>query len=196
MIGQDVPARVHEGEVVRVWDHAGLQLRETEETLYLSVYEYRFDLAADPGFVAAVRVARAEEVLRLLVTDNVQLAREHRAFRSRNGYPDDGPVEQGVLSTTVERTAARVTLFWEGFELAVSLGNLAPPIFITGTHPRDRGVGVYGCVREASSGTAVLNGEPVRGSVFANEVYTPWLGRPLSSAALGLGETLIRLPNG
>ncbi len=187
-------ATVHPGTVLVVWDHGGLQLRDDlGEILYVSLYDYRFDIFDGAGHVAIVRLRslNGEPAVDLTLTDNARLAASHleRRARMRRLVAGHARPAQFVKSESRDTLKYRV----EGSDLAMEFewSGLGRPIFMTGLHPQQADIDVFGQVREASQFRAAVNGRVVPGSAFSNEVYTPWLGRPLHSAAVTIGEVLI-----
>ena len=69
--------------------------------------------------------------------------------------------------------------------------DLGPPIFAFGPSPgRPETADIHSLLREAG-GEVWLDDEVVVGDCFANEIWVPWLGRPLSSCLVAIGEVLL-----
>lgn len=189
-------AAIHPGTVLVVWDHGGLHLRDDAgEVLYVSLYDYRFDLDDGPGHVAIVRYrGDGHPAIDLTLTDNEALGASHLWRRSRMRGLSGGRISPGRFSHTESRDQFGYRLEAAGMNLDLEWRDLGPPIFMTGLHPQDAAIEVFGHVRESGEAIALLNGVEVRGEAYANEAYTPWLGRPLHSATVTIGEVLIEGP--
>lgn len=191
-------AATHPGTVLVAWDHGGLQLRDgAGEVLYISLYDYRFDVDDGPGHVAIARYrGHGNTAIDLTVTDNEALGASHLWRRSRMRGLSGGRIEHGRFSHTESRDEFGYRIEAPGLKLDVEWRDLGAPIFMTGLHPQDPEIEVFGHVREAGHATAVANGVEIGGETFANKAYTPWLGRPLHSASVTVGEVLIERRKG
>ena len=50
---------------------------------------------------------------------------------------------------------------------------------------------IYSVVFEARRAEVVLNGQRVVGSPYPDPIWTPWIGWPVSSCVVALGEVLV-----
>lgn len=197
-MGSKPTAAIHPGTLLVAWDHGGLQLRDSAgEVLYISLYDYRFDLDDGPGHVAIVRYrGHGNDAIDLTVTDNEALGVSHLWRRSRMRGLSGGRIDHGWFSHMESPEMFGYRIEAPGLNLDLEWRDLGPPIFMTGLHPQDPEIEVFGHVREAGETTALVNGVEIAGETFANEAYTPWLGRPLHSATVTIGEVLIEGRNG
>ena len=188
-------AKFHQGRVLVVWDHGGLQVRDQSgEVLYVSLYDYRFDLADGPGRVAVFRYrgdGDAVAAIDLTLTDNQALGDSHWSRRSRLRGLSAGAVVPARITREEARDQFNYRIDTRGLLVEVEWRRLGPPIFMTGVHPQDAEIDVFGQVREAAEHIARVNGVEVQGESYPNEAYTPWLGQPLHSASVTIGEVLI-----
>lgn len=189
-------AAIHPGSVLVVWDHGGLQLRdEGGEVLYVSLYDYRFDADDGPGHVAIVRYRGDDSAaIDLTISDNEALGSSHMWRRARMRGLSGGQMTAGRFSHTESRDQFGYRIEATGIDLDLAWQALGPPIFMTGVHPQDAEIEVFGHVRESADAMASLNGVVIGGDPYPNEAYTPWLGRPLHSAVVTIGEVLIEGP--
>lgn len=78
-----------------------------------------------------------------------------------------------------------------GISARARWSDLGPPIFAFGPSPgRPNHADIHSLLREAG-GEVWLDDEVVVGDCFANEIWVPWLGRPLSSCLVAIGEVLL-----
>lgn len=192
----DPTAAIHPGSILVVWDHGGLQLRDDAgELIYVSLYDYRFDLDDGPGHVCLVRYrGDGDAAIDLTVTDNEALCASHMWRRARMRSLSGGRIVPGRFSHTESRDQFAYQVEAAGIDLDLAWRDLGPPIFMTGHHPQTAEIEVFGHVRESVDPVARLNGVVIGGEAFPNEAYTPWLGRPLHSAVVTIGEVLIEGP--
>jgi hypothetical protein len=78
--------------------------------------------------------------------------------------------------------------------LQVEWTSLAPPMFATGPAPRVPTEDIVSVLVEAGAAQVTVNGSLVSGRPFANDAWVAWLGRPLSSAVVAIGEVLLARP--
>jgi len=195
-------ATVHPGVVRAIFDHLilALTLDGQPGPPFFLFSHYRFRWAddgavGDLGFVEMELDGRME---RRILTDVPELA-ETRAGRLSPRTWSAGDVE---CPATVAAFAAsplggptiseRVTL--DGLAIDVEWTNLAAPIFASGPAPRLPTDDITSVLVEAAAARATVNGRAVPGRAFANDAWVPWLGRPLSSAVVAIGEVLLSRP--
>ena len=86
------------------------------------------------------------------------------------------------------------TVIGNGLRLEVGWSELSAPVFATGPAPRVPTEDIVSVLIEAGAGRASVNGQAVRGRLFRNDVWVPWLGRPLRSGVVAIGEVLLDRP--
>jgi len=68
------------------------------------------------------------------------------------------------------------------------------PIFASGPAPRLSSEDIVSVLVEEGAARSTVNGRVVSGWVFANDAWVAWLGRPLSSAVVAIGEVPLTRP--
>ena len=86
------------------------------------------------------------------------------------------------------------TVIADGIRIEVEWSGLAAPIFAMGPAPRVPTEDIVSVLIEAGAGRASVNGQPVAGRLFRNDVWVGWLGRPLRSGVVAIGEVLLERP--
>ena len=200
---RDVPAAtVHPGAVEAIFDHLILALTADGEpgpAAFLFSH-YRFRWAADGvvGELAFVELDRGAGPERLVVTDEPALAATRAGRLSPRDWssPDvDRPVVAGQFeSGPFAGSTVSETVVAGDLRIAVAWSDLAPPLFATGPAPRVPTQDIVSVLIEASDGRASVDGRPVAGTLFRNDVWRPWLGRPLRSGVVAIGEVLLTRP--
>ncbi len=183
----------------RIMDPRVLALREGESTdpiVSLSWYTYSFTRSGAVGNLAFWRDARDPDRIALhVLTDSPDLARAMtttsapRADRERFAEVDPMPAtfEVGLLvdphRCVIESTVGLMTASWSALE---------PPIFAVGPAPAYPDTcEISSALIEAADAGIEIDGRSIAGSPFPNDVWTAWVGRPLSSALIALGEVLV-----
>ncbi len=107
---------------------------------------------------------------------------EDSARAPRAGTVTAGPIRAGEFRERL--TAGTLTI-------DVEVADLAPPVMASGPAPRLPSRDIVSVLIEARAARASLDGQPIAGEPFSNEAWVPWLGRPLRSAVLAVGEVLV-----
>lgn len=106
----------------------------------------------------------------------------HYRFR----WADDGVGGGGA--------AVRERVMFDRHAIQVEWTRLAAPIFASGPAPRVPTEDIVSVLVEAGAATATMNDAALPGRPFANDAWVAWLGRPLSSAVVAIGEVLLARP--
>jgi hypothetical protein len=155
----------------------------------LTVFAYRHCRDQSPGRLAVLEVA--DLGLGVALTDNLPLARTHAGLDARWGYTPLPPLREATFRWLESADGVTVEIAAAGLEVRAGLDALGAPVFITGSHPRDRGVAYFAAMREADEGWLEIDGRRVAGEPFKHHGYVPWIGEARRSAAIQLGETLV-----
>ncbi len=86
------------------------------------------------------------------------------------------------------------TVVAAGLRIEVEWSDLGPPTFAMGPAPRVPTDDIVSVLIEAGAGRASVDGRPVAGGLFQNDVWLAWLGRPLRSGVVAIGEVLLSRP--
>jgi hypothetical protein len=195
-------ATVHPGAVRAIFDHLLLSLTADGEpgplVFLFSHYRFRW---ADDGFVGElvfIEVDRGGGVERLVLTDAPALAVKQAGRLSPRGWAerdvDRPPTLATFRSTPLAGPAVSETVIASGLRIDVEWSDLALPTFAMGPAPRVPTEDIVSVLIEASAGRATVNGQAVAGHLFRNDVWVPWLGRPLRSGVVAIGEVLLDRP--
>ncbi len=183
----------------RIMDHRVLALRDgasTDPIVSLSWYTYSFTRSGAVGNLAFWRDAREPDRVALhVLTDLPDLARAMtttsapKADRDRFAAQDPIPAafEVGPLvdphRCTIDSALGLMTASWAA---------LAPPLFAVGPSPAYPDTyDISSTLIEAADATIEIDGRSITGAPYPNDGWTAWVGRPLSSALIALGEVLV-----
>ncbi len=195
-------ATIHPGAVRAIFDHLLLSLTtegEPGSPVFLFSH-YRFRWAADGvvGDLAFVELERGGGPERLVLTSEPALAAGQAGRLSPRGWTasatEQAPMVGTFRATPVAGPSVGETVVANGIRVEVEWSGLAAPIFAMGPAPRVPTEDIVSVLIEAGAGRASVNGQPVEGSLFRNDVWLPWLGRPLHSGVVAIGEVLLDRP--
>ena len=195
-------ATVHPGAVRAIFDHLLLSLTvdgEPGAPVFLFSH-YRFRWAADGavGELAFIEIDRGGGIERHVLTDAPALAAAQAGRLSPRGWAAEDvqrpPTMATFRSTPLAGATVGETAIANGLRIEVEWSDLAAPTFATGPAPRVPTEDIVSTLIEAGTGRASIDGRPVGGSLFSNDVWVPWLGRPLRSGVVAIGEVLLDRP--
>lgn len=180
-------------------DHRVLGLRDPatgEVEFYLSWYTFAFTSLGAVGNLAFLRRGNGPDASYRVLTDSTHL---YEAVSGSTGPKADRARYLAEPPVTAQFSAGSM-IDPHNCSIASSLGRieaswsaLASPIFAVGSSPaRPDSHETYSVLIEAASGSVTVDGARVAGSPYRNEIWTDWLGRPMSSALVALGEVVVR----
>ena len=195
-------ATIHPGAVRAIFDHLILSLTAdgTPGDPVFLFSHYRFRWAADGivGDLAFVELERGGGPERILVTSEPALAEAQAARLSPRGWAEVDVARSPMVAAFRARRwpgpTVGETVIGNGLRLEVGWSELSAPVFATGPAPRVPTEDIVSVLIEAGAGRASVNGQAVRGRLFRNDVWVPWLGRPLRSGVVAIGEVLLDRP--
>ena len=195
-------ATIHPGAVRAIFDHLILSLTAdgTPGDPVFLFSHYRFRWAADGvvGDLAFVELERGGGPERILVTSEPALAEAQAARLSPRGWAEvdvaRSPMVAAFRGTPLAGSTVGETVIGNGLRLEVGWSELSAPVFATGPAPRVPTEDIVSVLIEAGAGRASVNGQAVQGRLFRNDVWVPWLGRPLRSGVVAIGEVLLDRP--
>jgi hypothetical protein len=191
-------AMVLPGRLALVADHLVLALadptiaRGDEPIFVFSWYAVAYAAAAPGGNLAFIRAPGLEPSGELVMTDAPELDRALRPRLMPRSWPladPDQPSRRATFTRAPIRDAGvAATVTADDVAIEVEWRELGRPIVAAGpvgSEPRwDSSTVLF----EAGSWTVTVNGSALAGQAFPNEVWRPWLGRPLSSALVAVAE--------
>jgi hypothetical protein len=191
-------AVVLSGRLALVADHLVLALADPDPSagddplFVLSWYSVAYADEAPAGNLAFLRLRGGGPFDELVVTDTPDLDVTLRGRLAPRSWPladparpatagtfTRSPVRDRAMSAVIVTPAASVEVEWR---------DLAPPIVATGPVGSDPPWDSSTVLLEAGAWTVRVNGAEIAGRAFPNEVWRPWLGRPLSSALVAIAE--------
>lgn len=198
----DPAATVHPGAVRAIFDHLLLALTPDGQpglpAFMFSHYQFRWADDGAVGEIAFVEVARAVQTDRLILTDSIDLAASQAGRLSPRSWPasdlDRAPTVATFTPSGLGGPTVRSSVTTEGLSIDVEWTDLAAPIFASGPAPRVPSEDIISVLFEARAGRATVDGQTVAGRLFANDAWIAWLGRPLRSGVVALGEVLLTRP--
>ena len=195
-----MPAIIHPGAVVHVWDHLVITLRDGPggpETGFLSLYAIAYSPSLGAGHVALVEAAGIGGAgLAATFTDDVDLGRRQqerlRAMGEGRAAIREAPVEArfervpygpngfGFHLTSADHT---IEARWDEPDL---------PFWVDGQnggfHDSED---IWAMMVGASRARLIVDGQKVLGEPFEDDVWAPKLGRSLSSAHGAFSEVRV-----
>ena len=186
------------GRLALVADHLVLALADPDPangdaaTFVLSWYSISYADDTPGGNLAFVRIPGGGPFDELVLTDSPDLDAALRPRLRSRTWPLDDP-DRPAESATFTRTpiaghTLTATIVTVSAAIEVEWRDLAPPIVANGRVGADPPWDSSTVLLEAGSWSARVNGTELQGRAFPNEVWRPWLGRPLSSALVAVAE--------
>jgi hypothetical protein len=195
-------ATVHPGAVRSIFDHLLLSLtvggKPGSPVFLFSHYRFRWAHDGFVGELAFVEVDRGGGPERLVLTDAPALAEKQAGLLSPRGWAakdvERSPTLATFRSTALAGPTVSEAVIASGLRIDVEWSDLAPPTFAMGPAPRVPTEDIVSVLMEAGAGGATVNGQAVTGALFRNDIWVPWLGRPLRSGVVAIGEVLLERP--
>jgi ureidoglycolate hydrolase len=182
-----------------IMDHRVLGLRDgaaSAPSCYLSWYTFAYTRLGPSGNLAFFRVGSGAEATFVVFTDSTALyeglGRSIGPGADRERYHDRPPILaeftlsglSGPHLGTIEGGGRRIVATWTG---------LGTPLFAAGPSPaRPESHETHSVLFEAATATITVDGAQMGGSPYRNDIWMDWLGRPLSSALVAIGEVVAR----
>ena len=196
-----MPARIHPGALIHDWDHLVITLRDGPggpETGFLSLYAIAYSPSLGAGHVALLEVAGGSQrpALALTLTDDLDLGARQQARLIGMG---DG--RAAIRKPAVLAGFARIPYGPDGFGFRISAAEheiearweaVDPPFWVDGS-----GGGfsdtedIWAMFVGAGRASLMVDGVAVPGAPFDDDVWTPKLGRSLSSAHGAFAEVRV-----
>ena len=190
-------ATVHPGAVRAIFDHLIIALsadgRPGPPAFLFSHYRFRW---ADDGIVGELAYVQTDSE-RFVLTDDMRLAATQAGRLAPGAWAGDAlpaPTLASFASSGFGGSVLRERVAFDGTTIELEWSSLAAPIFATGPAPRVPTEDIVSVLVEAAAARATVDDAEVAGRLFPNEAWLPWLGRPLSSAVVAIGEVLLARP--
>ncbi len=192
-------ATIRPGAVRAIFDHLAVSLtadgRPGSIRFVFSHYRFRWSddgVIGDLVFAETIGPAGPE---RRVVTDAPELAEVWATTLAPGAWAAEdarrAPIAGAVTASPIVGGSVRETLAAEGIEVDVALDDLGPPILASGAAPRLPSRDIVSVLLEAGSVRASVDGREISDRPFTNDAWIGWLGRPLRSAVLAIGEILV-----
>jgi hypothetical protein len=190
------------GPIEWIMDHRVLYLKDSVEdeapSFMLSLYTFRFAHVGGVGHVAFFRQPSRRDGAMRMLTDNLALAAQTPERFAPRAYVSDyraiAPTSAVFTPTPVLEDRWRINA--DGFEIDARWIDLETPVFAYGPSPaRPDVTDTFSVLRPAADALVTVNGEVVRGVPYPNDVWTPWVGRPLSSCLVAQDEVVVQRPH-
>jgi hypothetical protein len=195
-----VPATIHPGALIHYWDHLVITLRDGAsglETGFLSLYAITYSASLGAGHVALVEVPGVGAGgLAATFTDDIGLGQRQQARLRAMG---EG--RAALQRPPVEARFERIPYGPDGFGFDVTSADHRiearwetpdPPFWVDG-----RGGGfhdsedIWAMMVGAPRARLIVDGRETPGTPFDDDVWTPKLGRSLSSAHGAFAEVRV-----
>jgi hypothetical protein len=195
-------ATVHLGVVRAIFDHMILALTTDGQpgspVFLFSHYRFRWAADAAVGELAFVEIDRGGGAERLVLTDSPALAAAQAGRLSPSAWAardvERAPILATFRSTPLAGGTVSETVIASGLRIDAEWSDLTAPLFAMGPAPRVPTQDIVSVLIEAGAGRASVDGRPVAGRLFQNDVWVAWLGRPLRSGVVAIGEVLLDRP--
>lgn len=199
---EEPAATTHPGAVQAIFDHLILALtadgKPGPPRFLFSQYRFRWAVDGVVGELAFVELDRGGGSERLVLTDKPALAAARAGRLAPRGWGPEVTARPPILATfrasALAGPTVNETVIASGLRIEVEWSDLAPPIFAMGPAPRVATQDIVSVLIEAGAGRATVDGRPERGRLFSNDVWMAWLGRPLRSGVVAIGEVLLSRP--
>jgi hypothetical protein len=195
-----MPAIIHPGAAIHYWDHLVITLRDGPagpETGFLSLYAITYSASLGAGHVALVEVPSAGAGgLAATFTDDVGLGERQQArLRAM------GETRLALRHPPIEARFERLAYDAEGFGFRIVSADHAiearwetpdPPFWVDGQGGAFHALeDIWALMVGAPRAHLVVDGQETPGAPFEDDVWTPKLGRPLSSAHGAFAEVRV-----
>lgn len=195
-------ATVHPGAVRAIFDHLLLSLtadgKPGEPVFLFSHYRFRWAASGTVGELLFVELDRGGGLERIVLTDAPALVKEQAGRLAPRGWEASDterlPIRATFRSTPLTGPTVGETVIASGLRIEVEWSDLRAPRFASGPAPRVPTEDIVSVLIEAGSGRASVDGRSITGSVFRNDIWVAWLGRPLRSGVVAIGEVLLDRP--
>ena len=200
---KDKPAATsHPGAVRAIFDHLLLSLtadgKPGDPVFLFSHYRFRWAASGVAGELAFVELDRGGGPERLVLTDAPALVEEQAGRLAPRGWEASDterlPIRATFRSTPLVGSTVGETIIASGLRIEVEWSDLGAPTFASGPAPRVPTEDIVSVLIEAGAGGASVDGQPIPGRLFRNDIWVPWLGRPLRSGVVAIGEVLLDRP--
>ena len=195
-----MPAIIHPGAVIHYWDHLVITLRDGAtgaETGFLSLYAITYSASLGAGHVALVEVPGAGAAgLAATFTDDIGLGERQQARLKAMGE-----ARPALHAPPVEARFERIPYDSDGFGFRVISADHRiearweapdPPFWVDGQHGGFHdSEDIWAMMVGASRARLIVGGRETPGAPFEDDVWTPKLGRPLSSAHGAFAEVRV-----
>ena len=202
-----MPAIIHPGAVIHDWDHLVITFRDGPagpETGFLSLYAITYSPSLGAGHVALVEVPGAGpdgSGLAAILTDDLGLGARQQARLLGMGDTRAALREPPTLAT-FERLPFDAAGF--GFRIASAEHRIEarwaspdPPFWVDGQGGAFHALeDIWALMVGAREAHLVVDGRETPGEPFEDDVWTPKLGRPLSSAHGAFAEVRVEPVSG
>lgn len=195
-----MPAIIHPGAVIHYWDHLVITLRDGPsgpETGFLSLYAITYSASLGPGHVAIVEIPGAPGGgLIATLTDDLGLGERQQARLIGMGDPR-AALRRAPVETRFERIPYDTDGF--GFRLRTADHDVEarweetdPPFWVDGQNGAFHATeDIWAIMVGAGQARLVVDGVDTPGAPFDDDVWTPKLGRSLSSAHGAFAEVRV-----
>jgi len=190
-------ARVHP-PIDRVMDHRLLFLKaavsDAQPSFVLSLFSYTY---LPPGRSATVVFVfdRASGRGPITISDHLEVGALALDRHAPGGFADEfraAGVVTAVFSPGDLFGPAPWLLEGAGMLIEAAWRDLSTPILASGPSPgRPDSLDIYSVLFKAGRIEVAINGARVEGNPYPDPVWRPWLGRPLSSCVVAIGEILV-----
>jgi hypothetical protein len=193
-----MPAAIHRGSVLHGWDHFVITLRDDDgrRSAFLSLYAIAYSASLGAGHVALLRVDEPAGNMNLVLTDAPEVA-----ARMKERLAGMGDTEVDLESAPIPAIFVRqpfgpgglgFAISWDSHVVDARWIDPAAPFWMIAPAPDLRAdEDIWALFVEARRASLTVDGRPVGGGPFQDDVWVPKLGRPLSSAHAALSEVRV-----
>ncbi len=198
-----MPAAIHPGAVLHGWDHFVITLRDDtgRRSAFLSLYAITYSATLGAGQVAFLRVDDPAASLNVVVSDAPEVAARMKERLARMGHTEvdlRGPSVEALFTRHhVGPSGFGFAINWQAHTVEARWIEPSAPFWMMAPAPDLRAdEDIWALFVEAHRASMTVDGRPVVGEPFPDDVWVSKLGRPLSSAHVALSEVRVRPVSG
>jgi hypothetical protein len=200
-----MPAITHPGAVIHCWDHLVITLRaepDRVESGFLSLYAIAYSASLGAGHVAILEAPSAGgNGLAATLTDDLGLGERQQKRLIAIGEPR-AALREPPVKATFERMPFGADGF--GFRLTTEEHDIEarweapePPFWVDGQNGAFHdSEDIWAMMVGAQRARLIVDGVALAGAPFEDDIWTPKLGRPLSSAHGAFAEVRVQPVSG
>jgi hypothetical protein len=193
-----VPAAIHPGAVIHGWDHFVITLRDAagRRSAFLTLYAITYSATLGAGNVAFLRVDDPAVDLDVALTDAPEVAARMQERLGRMGQTDVDrdrpPIEALFTRHRAGPDGFGFSISWQAHTMEARWIDPTLPFWMIAPAPDLKAdEDIWALFVEAPRASLTVDGRPIAGEPFPDDVWVAKVGRSLSSAHVALSEVRV-----